>query len=91
LEHYLATGERENRAPNPVFSPLLYRLANPAVPRDRNALEHYIEEGERAGLLPNWNFDPRAYLAANPAIAPYVDKPPFHYLKIGKTAGLAAA
>jgi hypothetical protein len=91
LEHYVASGERESRKPNPTFCPLFYRLANPEVPPDRNALEHYIEEGERAGLMPNWNFDPRTYLAANPALSAYVDRPLFHYLKIGKAAGMRVA
>jgi hypothetical protein len=88
LEHYVAFGDRENRKPHPYFDPFFYRAANPSVPPDRNALEHYIQEGERAGLMPNWNFDPRAYLAANPELSDFVDRPLFHYLRIGKPAGL---
>jgi hypothetical protein len=91
LEHYVTRGDRENRKPNPNFDPMFYRLVNPEVPPDRNALEHYIEEGERAGLMPNWNFDPGAYLVANPALSEYVDRPLFHYLRIGKAAEMRVA
>jgi len=88
LEHYVASGDRENHKPNPYFDPRFYRLANPEISTDQNALEHYIKEGERAGLMPNWNFDPASYLAANPELTEYVDQPLFHYLKIGRPGGM---
>jgi hypothetical protein len=39
-------------------------------------------------LMPNWNFDPAAYLVANPELSDYVNRPLFHYLKIGKQGGM---
>jgi glycosyltransferase involved in cell wall biosynthesis len=52
------------------------------------ALQHYALGGERAGLMASPMFDPGDYLAANPALAEFVDRPLFHYLKVGRAAGL---
>jgi len=54
----------------------------------QNAFAHYTEEGERQGHKPHPAFDPQVYLAANPPLAEFVDRPLFHYLKIGRAAGL---
>ena len=92
LTHYVTRGEAQGRSPNPVFSPRYYRRRWMAgLPAERNALAHYAEEGERLGHKPNPAFDPRAYLAANPPLAEFVDRPLFHYLKIGRAAGLPVA
>jgi hypothetical protein len=53
-----------------------------------NALVHYSESGERLGRKASLGFDPRAYLEANSALAAFVDRPLFHFLKVGLLAGL---
>ena len=92
LTHYLTQGEAEGRSPNAVFSPRYYRRRWMAdLPGEYNALLHYIEEGERRGFKPHPAFEPQAYLAANPPLAEFVDRPLFHYLTIGRDAGLPVA
>jgi len=89
LEHYAEFGDSEGRRPNRFFLPSEYRQLNLAdLPPGRHALEHYINEGERAGLKASLAFDASAYLTANPAIEAFVDKPLFHYLKLGRAANL---
>src|SRR5438105_3114368 len=85
-------GEAEGRSPNPVFWPHYYRRHfMVGLPLGRNALAHYADEGERLGHKPNPAFDPQAYLAANPPLAEFVDRPLFHFLKLGRPAGLPLA
>jgi predicted O-methyltransferase YrrM len=92
LTHYITVGEAEGRSPNPVFFPRCYRRRWMAgMPAGQNALVHYAEEGERLGHKPHPAFDPQAYLAANPPLAEFVDRPLFHYLHIGRAAGLPVA
>lgn len=92
LTHYIIRGEAEGYRPNPLFLPAYYRrLAMSGITRDRNALAHYAEEGERLGYKPHPAFDPPAYLAANPEFAGFVDRPLFHYLRIGRYAELPVA
>jgi predicted O-methyltransferase YrrM len=92
LTHYITNGEAEGRSPNPVFFPRYYRRRWMAgAPATQNALAHYAEEGERLGHKPHPAFDPPAYLAANPPLAEFVDRPLFHYLHIGRAAGLPVA
>jgi Glycosyltransferase 61/Methyltransferase domain len=92
LAHYITNGEAEGRSPNPVFWPRYYRRhAMADVPVEQNALAHYAEQGERQRRKPHPAFDPQAYLAANPPLAEFVDRPLFHYLRIGREAGLPVA
>jgi len=92
LTHYLSQGEAEGRSPNPIFLPFYYRRhAMMGALAESNALAHYAEAGERLGYKPHPAFDPRAYLAANPKLADFVDRPLFHFLKIGRGAGLPVA
>ncbi len=87
IEHYVGSGEREGRMPNPAFIPGYYRrqyMDHAAA--EQNALRHYIEEGEISGARPNIFFDPREYLAASPGLSAFVDRPLFHYLRIGQAA-----
>ena len=86
LTHYVTRGEAQGRSPNPVFSPWMA-----GMPAEQNALAHYAETGERLGHKPHPAFAPQAYLAANPPLAEFVDRPLFHYLKIGRAAGLPVA
>ncbi len=89
LSHYVCWGDSEGRQPNPAFFPGEYRLRNmPGVPVHCLALEHYIREGERKRLKVSSLFDPNAYLEANPSLAKFVDRPLFHFLKIGRLAKL---
>jgi hypothetical protein len=90
LEHYVKLGEAEGRKPNVAFSPFYYRTqAMAGAPVGQSALQHYGEAGERQGQKPSLGFDPHAYLEANPALAAFVDRPLFHFLKLGLAAGLA--
>src|SRR5262249_24100510 len=89
LEHYVKYGEAEGRKPNVVFAPSYYRTQTMArAAMEQSALQHYGESGERQGRKPSLGFDPRAYLQANPALATFVDRPLFHFLKLGLAAGL---
>lgn len=89
LEHYVKYGEAEGRKPNVVFSPSYYRTqVMEGTPLEQSALQHYGELGERQGRKPSLGFDPHAYLEANPALAAFVDRPLFHFLKLGLPAGL---
>ena len=89
LSHYVSSGESEGRQPNPAFFPDDYRQRNmPDVPAHCFALEHYIREGEQKRLKVSSIFAPDAYLEANPPLANFVDRPFFHFLKIGRLAKL---
>jgi hypothetical protein len=89
LEHYVRSGEADGRKPNVAFSPLYYRQqAMASAPPQANALQHYSAEGERDGRKASLGFDPRAYLKAHPSLAAFVDRPLFHFLKLGLPAGL---
>ncbi len=87
LQHYVQRGDQEGRMPNPIFLPNYYRSQYMhGVPAGVNTLEHYIHEGERSGAKPNPAFDPQLYLREN-GLKEFVDKPSFHFLKIGLAAG----
>lgn len=87
LDHYVRHGDREGRMPNPGFSPNYYRRHYMiGAPPESNALRHYIEKGEHRGAKPNFVFDVQAYLGGNPGFGEFVDRPLFHYLKIGGPA-----
>lgn len=88
LEHYIQHGDREGRMPNAFFFPHYYRREfMVGAPAERNTLEDYMESGERRGAKPNPAFDPRSYLTANPALSEFVDRPLFHFIRIGREAG----
>jgi glycosyltransferase involved in cell wall biosynthesis len=89
LQHYVQYGDLEGRRPNPVFCPAEYRCLNETLPADLNTLAHYVRQGERHGWKASLTFDPQAYLAANEPIATFVGRPLFHFLTIGRAAGLA--
>lgn len=92
LIHYLREGEAQGRCPNLLFFPRYYRRhAMPGVPAAQNALAHYAQLGERLGHKPCPAFDPRKYLAANRPLDEFVDRPLFHFLRIGLPANLSVA
>ena len=89
LEHYVKQGEAEGLKPNVAFSPFYYRdQSMVGAASEQNALQHYSECGERIGRKASLAFDPRTYLKANPTLAAFVDRPMFHFLKLGLPAGL---
>jgi glycosyltransferase involved in cell wall biosynthesis len=91
LIHYIQWGEREEYEyqPNPVFHPGVYRRMHLAGEVSGFlALEHYIHQGEQARLRASFAFEPGGYLEANPPLAGFVDRPLFHFLKIGRPARL---
>jgi hypothetical protein len=91
LQHYVIHGEAEYRQPNRFFYPRYYRrLYMSGVPAEYNALQHYTEVGERSGARPNYAFDPQEYLAAYGSLGNYVDRPFFHFLKVGQERAQAA-
>jgi hypothetical protein len=90
LDHYITYGEPEGRWPNAAFSPHEYQTMY-SVPPQRSALQHYIEHGERAGSNASKLFNPRAYLEMNPELQAFVDRPLFHFIKLGIKAGFTAA
>jgi SAM-dependent methyltransferase len=90
LDHYISHGEPEGRLPNTAFSPHEYQTTY-SVPPQRSALQHYIEHGERAGYDASPSFNPRTYLETNPELQAFVDRPLFHFIKLGMKAGFTAA
>lgn len=88
LEHYVIFGDREGRQPNPLFSPHEYKWLNgDDVPHGQSLL-HYIRKGERTGCRASLAFDAYTYLRANPELADFVDRPLFHFLRIGHAGNL---
>ncbi|AWN54605.1 lipase family protein [Methylobacterium sp. 17Sr1-1] len=85
--HYARDGWREGRDPNPFFSTLGYRAANPAVTTD--PLAQYDAEGWRTGRDPGANFDTRLYLERNPDVRAAGLDPLAHYLDYGRYEGRA--
>lgn len=77
LEHYIVSGERENRAPSILFDPAWYRAQVPKLPREHCLLAHYLTVGDADGLQPMIGFDP-AYVrqqlrsGREPALLSYV-------------------
>jgi hypothetical protein len=87
LDHFIRHGDAEGRAPNVIFSPPFYRQQYmKGAPASHNTLVHYVEQGERAGCSASPDFDPHAYLDETPSIAKFVDRPLFHFLKLGHDA-----
>lgn len=69
LAHYVRWGDREGRAPHPLFQPVYYRL-HAADPLARvNSLLHYLWLGAARQLAPSAAFDPAHYLGQPPSPA----------------------
>ncbi|MDD3815373.1 MAG: glycosyltransferase [Desulfocapsaceae bacterium] len=87
LVHYLRTGWREGRRPNPFFDPLFYIRNYPeSAAGKEEPLYHYIREGWRKGYLPSCQFSPDYYLQQAPPITEKVN-PLAHYLGQGHRDG----
>ncbi|WP_244913934.1 lipase family protein, partial [Methylobacterium frigidaeris] len=88
--HYAKDGWREGRDPNPYFSTLGYRAANPSVAAaGTDPLAQYHAEGWLAGRDPGANFDTRLYLERNPDVRAAGIDPLAHYLDYGRYEGRA--
>lgn len=88
--HYARDGWREGRDPNPFFSTLGYRAANPGVAAaGADPLAQYDAAGWRAGRDPGANFDTRLYLERNPDVRAAGIDPLAHYLDYGRYEGRA--
>ncbi|MFH2122635.1 MAG: glycosyltransferase [Pseudomonadota bacterium] len=87
LVHYLRTGWREGRRPNPFFDPLFYTRKYPEIAAgNEEPLYHYIREGWCKGYLPSCQFSPDYYLQQAPPIIEKVN-PLSHYLYQGHHDG----
>ncbi|WP_053078390.1 hypothetical protein [Methylobacterium tarhaniae] len=88
--HYGTYGWREGRDPNPFFSTLGYRAANPDVAAaGTDPLAQYHAAGWREGRDPGANFDTRLYLDRNPDVKAAGLDPLAHYLDYGRYEGRA--
>ncbi len=88
LVHYVASGAKEKRDPNPLFDTSYYLDENPdVVESGMNPLAHYIEIGFKEGRDPNPLFDTSYYMDQNPDIEELGINPLLHYLSIGFREG----
>jgi len=82
LAHYLWSGSKEGRDPNPLFDASYYLDENPDVAESgMNPLAHYIRFGFSRN--PNPLFDASYYLDENPDVAESGMNPLAHYIKTG--------
>lgn len=84
--HFLRTGWRQGKNPNPLFDTAWYLANNEDVRRAGvNPLVHYVESGAAEGRDPHPDFDGSAYLADLPdtAAAARID-PMLHLLALSK-------
>jgi hypothetical protein len=88
VDHFLNTGWRERRNPNPWFHTAWYLGKNPDVlARNINPLQHFVLEGAAAGLQPSPGFDiawySRYYLDADQPFAEAL----LHFMTVGLSVG----
>ncbi|WP_458097549.1 M10 family metallopeptidase [Roseomonas sp. WA12] len=87
-QHYDATGWREGRDPNAVFSTSEYLAANRDVTAaGLNPLDHFAASGWREGRDPSLAFDTRLYLTDNADVRASGLNPLEHYLLFGQAEG----
>lgn len=84
LRHYVESGCREGRFPNPIFDTAWYRAEYLSAAPRSNALVDYLEGGWRRGRRPNRWLDP-AWYRARAGLAAAID-PMRHYLAAGRDA-----
>jgi hypothetical protein len=88
LDHFLKTGWREMRRPNPWFHTAWYLAKNPRVAaRKINPLQHFVLEGATSGLDPSPCFDTawysKQYLDADLPCAEAL----LHFMTVGASMG----
>ncbi len=88
LHHFIATGAREGRDPNPFFDTDWYVATNPDVASSGlNPLVHYLQIGALRGADPSPGFDARWYVKTYPDVAQMGDNPLHHFLRHGANEG----
>lgn len=88
LWHWLLTGWREGREPNPVFHSGWYLQRHPDVAASGvNPLLHYLESGAQEGRSASPLFDSSWYLATHPDVAQAKMNPMAHFLAFGEAEG----
>lgn len=86
LIHYVESGWREGRNPNPLFEAIWYRKTY-QIPDDQDPLLHYIQEGWQKGNNPNLLFF-TSYYATTYSQSIKNGQPPLgHYLHQGWREG----
>ena len=89
--HYAASGWREGRDPNAIFSTVGYLAAQGDVrAAGLDPLAHYDATGWREGRDPGAGFDTELYLRANPDVWAAGLDPLAHYLQFGQAEGRQA-
>ena len=89
--HYVTSGWKEGRDPNPYFSDSGYLAFNRDVTNaGLNPLDHYAASGWKEGRNPGANFDTALYLLHNPDVARAGINPLLHYMQSGRAEGRAA-
>ena len=89
LAHYLTTGDREGRAPHPLFDLADYRArhAVKVAASGLTALQHFMFTGARAGFDPHPLFDLKFYVGQAEEVAVSGENPLVHYLREGWRLG----
>ena len=87
LRHYVAYGDREGRAPQPIFDPGYYRAKTPGRLKRVNALLHYAWVGRYQRMSPSPWFDVDYYLSNNKDVFRSGWDPLLHFLKWGGQEG----
>ena len=90
LGHFLRSGWRARRSPNPFFDVNWYLTTYPEVERSGvNPLVHYLRKGCHGAFDPGPTFDGAWYLNRYPDVAAARLNPLEHYLKFGREEGRA--
>ena len=88
LAHYMISGAKEGRDPNPLFATSFYL---DQIPREEKQgimpLIHYMTTGVNKGLSPNPLFDSSYYLEQNPEVAEAGENLLAHYFAKGAKEG----
>lgn len=87
LRHYVYHGDKEGRAPMPLFDPDYYRNQISGVTKQVNTLLHYAYIGRYRNISPSPWFDVAYYLSNNKDVARSNNDPLSHYLKWGGLEG----
>ncbi|WP_374440434.1 hypothetical protein [Stella sp.] len=89
VRHYLRTGWREGRDPNPWFSTQYYLERNRTATSAGGPLPHFVAQGGRLGRRPSAGFDLAWYARRHLAGAAPDAATLLHFLRVGLHSGLA--
>jgi hypothetical protein len=88
LRHFMHSGARELRDPNPYFNTAWYcENCRDFDPKRSNAVVHYILKGSAEGVRPSPEFDPAWYREFYPDVALADLEPLSHFIHRGKLEG----